>query len=181
MVVTIRLAVDAGPALRLLRASREGLARAVATFVAQGAVLVEHAMKDQIDQRTRARRSRQVAPSVQVLERGATRATIGPTHEASLFFDQPTRPHVIVPRTKKALAFPLAGGVRAVRGAKVLTRFRFGGKTVIRDIVFARRVFHPGTRGAFYLDATADAVQKPLEDLLDEKVRAELRRAEGGA
>lgn len=181
MVVTLRLRVDAGPALRLLRASREGLARAVAAWIAQGAVLVEHTMKDQVDQRTRARRSRQIAPSVQVLERAATRATIGPTHEAALFVDQPTRPHVIEPRTKKALAFPLAGGVRAVRGAKMFTRFRFGGKTVLRPSVFARRVFHPGTRGLFFVDATADAVQKPLEELLDDKVRAELRRAGGGA
>ncbi len=62
-----------------------------------------------------------------------------------------TRPHIIRPKKKKALAFPKSGGTLVKRKGKAKTSFTFGGKTTITDAVFAKKVRHPGTKGRFFL------------------------------
>lgn len=61
-----------------------------------------------------------------------------------------TRPHVIVPRTKKALAW---GGARRLSGS-----LRSGASATN----FARRVNHPGTRARPYLRPGAEAALKEV-------------------
>lgn len=67
------------------------------------------------------------------------------------FVDMPTRPHFIQARNKQALAF------------------RIGGKTV-----FAKRVFHPGTKGAFFRQGAIEDSMPELIELLREATRQEL-------
>lgn len=100
--------------------------------------------------------------------RTPTGFTVGPTAEYAVFVDQPTRPHDIYPRTARALAFASAGGVitRSTTTGHVRSKFTFGGKTTIGGAVFARHVRHPGTRGLFFVDATAEALEDPLAEML---------------
>lgn len=60
----------------------------------------------------------------------------------AIFHHEPTRPHVIVPRRKRALHWiDKSGGVRRGRGG----RFQSGSD------VFTQRVNHPGTKGNPFL------------------------------
>jgi len=69
-----------------------------------------------------------------------------------LFYDEPTKAHVIEPREKKAL------------------RFVSGGNTV-----FAKRVHHPGTSGHFYWREAADFVEQDLPRTIGLGVDAAVR------
>ncbi|MEU9576318.1 hypothetical protein [Streptomyces chilikensis] len=71
--------------------------------------------------------SRHIETRVDDSSRGAT-GIIACTHHASVYVVFGTRPHQIVPRRRRALRFPMAGGD-----------------------VFARRVNHPGNRANNFL------------------------------
>lgn len=58
--------------------------------------------------------------------------TIGTDLRYAMWEHEGTRPHVILPRNRKVLRFPVGGA---------------GGFSV----VFARKVNHPGTKGSFFL------------------------------
>ena len=57
-----------------------------------------------------------------------------------------SKPHPITPKDKKALTIPRAGGRIVTRGGKKKTSFKYGGKTIIRNVIFAKKVMHPGTK-----------------------------------
>lgn len=176
----LSVSVDSTEARRLFDAAPQGLARAIQDWLSKGSQLVVGEMRGLIQERVKNPRTGQLAGGVQAHVHGLV-ADIGPNVDYAEFVDQPTRAHVIEPRFKKALAFPLAGGVRSVnRAGHVSTVFRFGGKTVRRGAVFARRVQHPGTKGLFFLRDTALRVQEPLKKLFDDLVQRELDKLTGG-
>lgn len=89
------------------------------------------------------------------------------------FVDQPTRPHEIKARNKQFLAFPAQGGIITRRRATGHVRTRFvspTGKSTYGAAVFTRRVMHPGTRGAFFVDATMQDANEHLPRLLEESI-----------
>jgi hypothetical protein len=69
--------------------------------------------------------------------------SVFPSAPYANFVDQPTRPHSIFPR-----------------GARVLRWFGEGGSPI-----FAAYVFHPGTKGSFFIKRTKDGVKQVLKDL----------------
>ena len=82
---------------------------------------------------------------------------------AAPFLEFGTKPHVIVPRRARALAWPAAGS------ARLSGRTRTGGRRI-----FARRVNHPGTRPQpFLVPAAVAAVRSVgLQPLIDAWDRA---------
>lgn len=96
------------------------------------------------------RRTGNLARTIRVAEvdeaRQSVRVTAGGTRLVGYAADVEfgTRPHVIVPRTRKALAW---GGARRLSGS-----LRRGSKATN----FARRVNHPGTRARPYLRPGAE-------------------------
>lgn len=81
------------------------------------------------------------------LGRSITVGSVTPTRAETVaranyaaFVERGTRPHVIVPKTKKVLAWPAAGN------ARLSGSVRSGGK-----LRFARRVKHPGTKARPYM------------------------------
>lgn len=70
-----------------------------------------------------------------IVRNGAAGVRVGTNVEYAIYVHEGTRPHLIRPQARAALRFQAGGGV-----------------------VYARRVFHPGTRGnPFLRDALADA------------------------
>lgn len=59
-----------------------------------------------------------------------------------LFVDQPTAPHVIRPNISKFLRFTIGG-----------------------QVIYAREVQHPGTKGKFFIQRTLDIVMPQLLDV----------------
>lgn len=76
-----------------------------------------------------------------------------------------TRPHVIVPRSRKALRFPANKGSARLSGAP-----RKGGA-----VIFAKRVRHPGTRAQPYM---VPGAQSAIESLGAETI---VKRWDGAA
>lgn len=69
-------------------------------------------------------------------------STTGTNTGYGRFVDQPTAPHFIRPTIGKFLHFRIDG-----------------------QDVYAREVFHPGTKGAFFIQGTMNAVVGPLKEL----------------
>jgi len=67
-----------------------------------------------------------------------------------------TRAHEIKPVNAKALTIPMAGGELVWRGDKRKTKFTYGKKTVITDVVFRKKVWHPGTISQPFLRPAVD-------------------------
>ena len=67
------------------------------------------------------KRSGKLRESVRVLDRGVDYVSVGPTAPYAIFVELGTRPHEILPRRAQALRFWVEG-----------------------EIVFAKRVMHPG-------------------------------------
>lgn len=184
----LKIVVDGQDALGELEETPDALRRAVRNWLVMGAHLVRNEMVQVIGERTRSR-SGLLADSVQVAHL-ADRAEIGPQVEYAVWVDQPTRPHTIVPVRAQALTLPLGGsgvgGVVRRRGGESVTVVRIGttrggrAHELTFGVVFAKRVEHPGTPGAKFVEATAQRVQRPLEDELDRQVDAELKRLKGG-
>lgn len=63
-----------------------------------------------------------------------------------IFLERGTRPHIIKPKTKKALTIPRAGAKLVTRGGMPKSSFTFAGKTTISDVILRKSVKHPGTR-----------------------------------
>jgi hypothetical protein len=62
-----------------------------------------------------------------------------------------TAAHRIDATNRKSLAFPMAGARLGMRKGKPVSIFKFGGKTTIAPVVFAKHVYHPGTRAQSFL------------------------------
>jgi hypothetical protein len=69
--------------------------------------------------------------------------SVFPTAPYAKFVDQPTKPHRIFPRE-----------------ARVLRWFGEGGSPI-----FSAYVFHPGTKGVFFIKRTKEGVKQVLKDL----------------
>ena len=101
---------------------------------------------------------------------------IEPYAKYALFVDQPTRPHEIKPLRKKALAFAKSGGiVSRSKTGKVSTRFIYGGRQAKASAVIVRSVWHPGTRGVFFVDASARRIGQEASRLLDRAIQEQAK------
>lgn len=161
--------MDDGGLAKALQLSPEAAARARKQWAGRGALYVRNAMVEEI--RTRQRGGDGFLRKSVAFAIGAAGFTVYPTANYALFVDQPTRPHIIRPRRRQALAFARAGG-QATRslGGEVGTRFAFGGRQATAGAVIVKSVRHPGSRGLGFEAATSRAIQEPLrrdlEDIL---------------
>jgi hypothetical protein len=176
--VVVRVRVDASGARRLLRESPEAVRRSIRTWLGLAGHETAGTMRRVIAERVSHRATGHLMRSVAV-DVGTTSATVGPTAEYAEWVDQPTRPHVIESRGPWALAFPSAGAKSGFRAGRRASVFKFGGKTTVRGLVYARRVFHPGTKGLHFIDETARRIEEPVTRLLDETLTSELKRLGG--
>lgn len=171
-MVSIRIRVDSREALNRLRMYPDAVGQAMARWVQKGGLLVQGTMREVI--RSKQKQGKGVLSNsvqVQVRESGFT---VGPSVEYAEFVDQPTRPHLILPVRKQALAFARSGGTltRSRATGHVRTKFRFGGHTSLTGPVFARAVHHPGTRGMFFIEETTHRVVGQLKSLLEAEIDA---------
>lgn len=184
-----RVRLDDASTRRLLGEAPTAMQRAVARWLPQAALQGGQRMRHHIHRLQSKNASGRMQKSV-TWRVVAGRAEIEPEVPYAVHANYPTRAHVIEPRLKKALAFAPAGA--KVRGATGFT-FMFGGKSTTKRVsggrdtksrVVTRRVFHPGTRGLFFEQATTRDLDSSgdLERLLDVEVQAELGRIdpEGG-
>src|SRR5688500_10238209 len=154
-MVRIRVHVEDQKALDALARVPEALRDALGAWVAEGSQFVRGVMVQTIRDRQK-QGTGYLSNSVRVEARPGG-FTVGPTADYAVFVDQPTGPHIIRPVRKQALAFPQAGGriTRSRSTGHVRTSIRVGGARRTTDAVFARLVHHPGTKGMFFIDATA--------------------------
>jgi len=81
----------------------------------------------------------------------------------AIFVEKGTRPHIIEPKTKKALRFfPSALGVLSGAPQSLL-----GLQASMLQPIFARRVHHPGTKPNPFVQRTRDAMRSRLRDLAE--------------
>jgi hypothetical protein len=93
--------------------------------------------------------------SIQPGRRGKDEATVQ-AGGASVFLEYGTRPHTIVPRRARMLAWAPDAANRRLSGA-----IRKG--VASKDLIFARRVHHPGTKAdPFLVPAGQDALEEFL-------------------
>jgi len=62
------------------------------------------------------------------------------------FIEFGTPPHIIKAKPGKSLVIPRYGGRLVKRKGEWKTEFKFGGKKTITDVIFVKKVRHPGTR-----------------------------------
>lgn len=201
------MSVDARNAQRLLEATPGALARALVRFFREGGQVTKSVMQDEIARRAK-QPTGQLAGSIDA-RITSTGVTVSPTKDYAPFVDQPTRPHEIRPRNKKALAFaskrietPLGtvtaalARTRQPRGgpaARLVVagpflpggQFRSQGKgrgrpDVAGSLAVVKGVMHPGHPGLGFVKGTAERVQPLLQGLLDRIAADELQRVQGG-
>ena len=85
-----------------------------------------------------------------------------------------TRRHTIVPKRHRGPDAWLAWIPRTVRGKN--GRLRAGGK---RDILFAKKVLHPGTRGTKFLRRTAQRYRAEPSSVIRRQIERDLRTVRG--
>jgi len=107
-------------------------------------------------------------------------ATVGYNAPYAYFVHEGTRPHEIVPRRARVLAFPPSGARGAVRGGRRVGVFEFGGRQTVVGLVFARRVMHPGTKAVKYLEGAVRAVEPLVPEFLRRRISEALAKAFGG-
>lgn len=98
------------------------------------------------------RRTGNLGRSIRVGAVSPTFAETVATADYAAYVELGTRPHVIVPKRAKVLAFPADRASATLSG-----RIRAGGRPV-----FAKRVNHPGTRAKPYM---VPGAKKALDDL----------------
>jgi len=93
--------------------------------------------------------------SIQPGRRGRDEATVQ-AGGAAVFLEFGTKAHDIVPRRARVLAWPASAASRRLSGSA-----RSGAK----DLIFARRVHHPGTKAdPFLVPAGEDALEEFMND-----------------
>lgn len=81
-----------------------------------------------------------------------------------------TPPHTIKAKPGKFLVIPKAGGRLSKRKGKWRTKFKFGGKEHIDDVIFVKEVKHPGTRPNPFIRNT---IQNKLANIIKEELLRE--------
>ena len=99
-------------------------------------------------------RSGRLVRSITIVHKGPDEVAVGPTVDYAHFPARGTRPHVILPRRARALRFVVDG-----------------------EVVFARRVFHPGVKPNPYDFRTRDAVAPFIQIMAEKIVEEELSLA----
>jgi hypothetical protein len=86
-----------------------------------------------------------------------------------------TPPHIIRPKNAKALVIPRAaalGGRLVRRDGEWKTKFSFGGTEVIRDVIFAKWVEHPGTEANPFVQ---EVIERRFQGILENALRRQFR------
>lgn len=83
-----------------------------------------------------------------------------------IFCEFGTSPHIIRPVEAKALTIPRPGGRLVWRKGKRKTKFKYGGKTVIRDVIFATKVEHPGTTPCPFFRPALDIAKMRMREMM---------------
>jgi hypothetical protein len=180
------LRLDASKALRIGAEGPRVLGRAIARFLPEAGSYAAGIMRRVIASRTRGYAKGQTAGSVRATMRGAA-VVVGPQPRTTkwgtfdpVFLDEGTRPHELRPRFARVLAFASSGAQQGTRAGRQVSVFRFGGRTVVSDLVYARSVHHPGTKGIHFVDATLQEIRTPLQLMLDRAIQAEAAKLPGG-
>lgn len=99
------------------------------------------------------------------------RYEVGTDVSYAILVEKGTRPHDIVPRNKKALAWPGGGKTAAGLGRGPQGTAKRGGFLIVR-----KRVHHPGTKGVHMFERAARESQGDLTGIF----QAQVERALGG-
>lgn len=135
MSITVSFKIDSAEAEKMLRKAGVFYKWFVPKFFRKGAERLAQKIREKAPVRTgRLRQSVTIRFGVESID-------VGPTVEYAPFVEYGTKPHIIFPRFRRAL------------------RFTAGGETI-----FAKRVFHPGFPGRFF-------VRSAHEEFLDEAPR----------
>jgi len=86
--------------------------------------------------------------SVRILDKGVKHVSVGPTAPYAIFVELGTKAHEILPRKAQALRFWIDG-----------------------EIVFAKRVWHPGFPGKRYIQAAYEKAREQLPKLAEKILR----------
>jgi HK97 gp10 family phage protein len=108
----------------------------------------------------------------EVLHFGAAKGYAG-------YVEYGTRPHEILPVRAKVLRFEVRGRAEAVvRRGRRITIYRGRGGRIAREVnvVFARRVMHPGTWGRPFIGPAVEMTKAVLPELMREKLRGWFRK-----
>ena len=131
-----------------LRARLDAVGKVGPTILDRLALLIVREAKQRV-----ARKTAQTSRTIRIASRSKSRVTVT-AGGAARFLEFGTRPHVIRPRTKKALRFPAAGS-----GAPRLSgRPRKG-----QAVTFARFVRHPGTRKQPFMGPAIAAARRKAD------------------
>lgn len=161
--------------LRQLQDTPKAIARAIVVWRREAGEHVRREMDSVIASKQQSfGRTGQLRESIEVSDR-PTGFAVGPTADYALFVDQPTRPHVIRPRHKKALAFASSIGRRGTtEEGDAFQVIRYGGKEARRGAIFAKHVNHPGTKGMRFIEETGRRVEQPVGQLLESALQREI-------
>ena len=83
------------------------------------------------------------------------------------FVEFGTPPHIIKAKPGKSLVIPKFGGRLVKRKGDWKTEFKFGGKKHITDVIFVKKVKHPGTRPNPFIRNT---IQNKLKNIIIEEL-----------
>lgn len=134
--MSVSITVDTSDYDRKIGLVRAGIAEFIPRMVTEGTPLIQQEMANQVPVKTG--RLRASINSVISQDQSITSTNTG----YGLFVDQPTQPHFIRPKIGQFLRFMIDG-----------------------RMVYARQVYHPGTKGNFFIQRTLDIVVPQLSDL----------------
>lgn len=152
--MTGNVEVDVSGAMRKFKkagvAMNVGLPKLLSNLAIEG----DRKMKKEIDAGT-TRRTGNLINSVSH-EVGQSQATITCSANYAKPVDEGTKPHKIVPKFKKCLAFAPAGATAAIRGGQRTGIVTYGGHSANVGLVCVKSVHHPGTKGVNFSGKTRD-------------------------
>lgn len=134
--MSVSITVDTSDYDRKIGLVRAAIDEFIPQFITEGTPIIQQEMANQVPVKTGKLRA-SIYSEVDT-NQSITRTNTG----YGLFVDQPTKPHVIRPNIAKFLHFRIDG----------------------QDI-YAKEVFHPGTKGNFFILRTLDVVVPQLTDL----------------
>jgi hypothetical protein len=180
MRLRLRIEDDATEALDSIPGELEKVLR---EWSAQGALLTQDELRRVIREKQQTYGATGYLSNSVVFELTGSGFVVYPAADYALFVDQPTRPHEIRPVLAKALVFaPRNGGPTRLGTTRTGSRVgfrRIGTREVASSVVFVQVVHHPGTKGFFFIEETAERVEEKLVALLEKKVQEALKRIEG--
>lgn len=151
MSLAVELALDTTLLEGALRGSDERIQRARTRFLDQASRVTIDEMR-----RLAPARTGRLRDSIQILERREEQVSVGPTVDYVKHVVRGTGPHEILPRRARALRFEMDG-----------------------QVVFAKRVQHPGTEPKRFVEDTALQISEVLPDLMARIVIDEVRALYG--